>query len=108
LWIAASVKARDHDKDVNFCSEKESVRKFTQTRTMHISKNRRELVRILLQTQDGSLNFFEKASPETALPGLVPILSVQKFGARSWRKDYLHRYGRRLANSARNCSQVTA
>ncbi len=31
---------------------------------------------------------------------LVPILSVQEFGSRRWRKDYLHRYGRRRANSA--------
>jgi hypothetical protein len=42
------------------------------------------------------------------MPGLVPILSVHDFGSRSWRKDYLHRYGRRRANSARNCSHVTA
>jgi hypothetical protein len=70
------VKARDHDKGVNFGSEKESVGKFTQTRAMHILKNSLELVRILLQTQDDSLNFFEKASPETVVRGLVPILSV--------------------------------
>ena len=75
---------------------------------MHIPKNYRELVRVLLQTEDGSFNFFAKTRPEAGMLGLVPILGVHEFGSRSWRKDYLHCYGRRRANSARNCSHVTA
>jgi len=47
----------------NLGSEKESVRKFTQTRAMHISKSRRELVGILLHAKDSSSNLFEKLSP---------------------------------------------
>jgi len=58
---------------------------------MHISKNDWELVRVLLQTQDSRFNFFEKTRPQTGVLGLVPILSFHEFGARSGRKDYLHR-----------------
>jgi hypothetical protein len=65
-------------------------------------------MRIFPQTENGSFNFFAKTHPKAGMPGLVPILSVHDFGSRSWRKDYLHRYGRRRANSARNCSHVTA
>jgi len=102
------VKTCDHYKSVNFNAEEETVRKFTQTCTMHISKNDWELVRVLLQTVDGNFNFFAKTRPKTGMLGLVPILSVHEFGSRRWRKNYLHRYGRRRANSARNCSHVTA
>jgi hypothetical protein len=74
---------------------------------MHVSKSRRELVGILLQTKDSSSNLLEKLTPKTAMPALVPILSLREFSTRSWRENYLHRYGRRRSNSARNCSQVT-
>jgi hypothetical protein len=42
------VKTRDHHKGADFDAEEEAVRKFTQTRTMHIPKHDRKLVRILL------------------------------------------------------------
>jgi hypothetical protein len=102
------VKTRDHDQGANLGSEKESVRKFRQTRAMDISKNRRELVGILLYTKDSGSNLFEKLNPKTAMPGLVPFLGLHEFSTRGWRENHLHRYGRRRSNSARNCSQVTA
>ncbi len=88
-------------------AEEERVRKFAQTCAIHISKSRRELVGILLQTKHSSSDLFEKLSPKTEMPGVVPILSLHEFSTRGWRENYLHRYGRRRANSARNCSQVT-
>jgi len=102
------MKTRDHYQSANFDAEEETVRKFTQTCTMHILKNHRELVRVLLQTKDNRFNFLAKTHPKTGILRLIPILSVHEFGSRRWRKDYLHRYGRRRANSARNCSHVTA
>lgn len=102
------MKTRDHYKGANFDAEEETVRKFTQSCTMHISKNHWELVGVLLQTEDSSFNFFAKTRPKAGMLGLVPILSVHEFDSRRWRKDYLHRYGRRRSNSARNCSHVTA
>jgi hypothetical protein len=42
------------------------------------------------------------------MPALVPIIGLHEFSTRGWRENYLHRYGRRRANSARNCSHVTA
>jgi hypothetical protein len=103
-----SVKTRDHYKGANFDAKKETVRELTKTRTMNISKNDRELMRVLPQTKDGGFNFFAKSRPKAGMLPLIPSLSVQEFGSRSWRKDYLHHYGRRRSNSARNCSHGTA
>jgi hypothetical protein len=101
------VKTREHYEGADFDAEEETVGKITQTCAMHIPKNYRELVRVLLQTEDSSFNFLAKTRPEAGMLGLVPILGVHEFGTRGWRENYLHRYGRR-ANSARNCSHVTA
>jgi len=68
------METRDHYERADFDAEEEAVRKFTQTRTMHIPKHDRKLVRTLLQTEDGSFNFFAKARPEAGMLGLVPIL----------------------------------
>jgi hypothetical protein len=76
LWIAASVKTRDHYQGTNFDAEEKSVREFTQTCTMHISKNDRELVGVPPQTEDSSFNFFAKTHSKAGMPGFVPILSV--------------------------------
>jgi len=79
------VKTRDHYKGVNFNAKEETVRKFTQTCTMHISKNERELVGILLQTEDGRFNFFAKTRPE---------------GRGAWPRTNLERPRVRLAQAA--------
>jgi hypothetical protein len=102
------MKTRDHYKCANFDAIEKTVRKFAQSCAMHIFKNDRELMRIFLQTEDGSLNFFAKAHSKARTPTLVPILGLHEFSTRGWRENYLHRYGRRRSNSARNCSQVTA
>ncbi len=101
------MKTRDHFKHVNFDAIEQTVRKFAQTCAMHISKHDWELVVILLQTENSSFNLLAKTRPKTRTPALVPILGLHEFSTRGWRKDYLHRYGRRRANSARNCSHVT-
>ena len=75
---------------------------------MHILKNHRKLLRILLQAEDSNFNLIQETSTKATQLGFVPIMSIHQFGSRSRRKDYLHRYGRRRANSARNCSHVTA
>jgi hypothetical protein len=80
------VKTRHHYKGANFDAEKETVRKFAQTCAMHISKNDREVMRALLQTEDGGFNFFAKTRPKAGMLPLVPILSVDEFGSRCWRK----------------------
>jgi len=107
LRIAAAMKTRDHFQYVNFDAIEQTVRKFAQPCAMQIFKNDRELMRIFQQTENRSLNFFAKAHPKAGAPALVPILGLHEFSPRGRRKDYLHRYGRRRANSARNCSQVT-
>ena len=68
LWIATSVKARDHHEGANFDAEEEAVREFTQTRAPNISKNNWKLVGILLQTEDSSFNFFAKTHPKARTP----------------------------------------
>ena len=101
------MKTRDHFKHVNFDAIEQTVRKFAQSCAMQIFKDDRELMRIFPQAENGSLNFFAKAYTKAGTPALVPILGLHEFSTRGRRKDYLHRYGRRRANSARNCSQVT-
>jgi hypothetical protein len=76
------VETCDHYKGGDFDAEEETVSEFMQTCTMHISENHRELVRVLLQTEDSSFNFFAEARPKAWMPCLVPILSLQKFGSR--------------------------
>jgi len=101
------METRDHYESTDFDAEEKTVRKFTQARTTHISKDHLELLRIFLQSEDSCFNFFAKTHPQAAMPGLVPILSLHEFGSRGWRENHLHRY-RRRSSSARNCSHVTA
>jgi hypothetical protein len=63
---------------------------------------------VLSYSVHDNLKLSAKAHSETCLLCFVPILSVEDFGARSGRKNGLHHSGQRLANSACNCSQVTA
>jgi hypothetical protein len=53
------------------------------------------------------LQLLRESAPPGRDAGSRTNLGPHEFSTRGRRKDNLHRYGRRRANSARNCSQVT-